>query len=506
MSVCLTKSLIKSWLSITSANKLSIRSTNVCLNTHRFVSLRPNSESTAEDQIIDVQKYREEHGIQCFGDSIPDPIHSFDCYKWPQMLDKRIQSLDLRTPTPIQSQSLPIIFSGRDLVAIANSGSGKTLCFVLPALMRTLSAGLDHWPKCLVLTPTRELTHQVERVVKQFRFVRSVCLYGGVSYEVQEMLLKRANPHIVIATPARMHSILEKGIAKLEFIDFIAVDEADLMLQMGMGSHFNDIMTALPQKRQTLMLSATWPPEVQHLADRFLKNYIHVSVSKTRSLESLTLNKNIQQLVKVCKESEKDEKLMEYMNEFIPTISGFLKTIIFVRHKRTADRLVRVLKRDSFPARALHSDKEQNERDFVIREFRKGSIPILVATEVASRGLDFKDVRLVLNYDFPSKMEDYIHRIGRTGRHKDKGTALTLFTAKNICHKESLIQLLTESGQQIDQNLRDLSEESDPPEATPSSTEDSGYESSGEYDSDSDNESKDWASDKSDDEKSKNKS
>ena len=233
--------------------------------------------------------------------------------------------------------------------------------------MRTLIAGVDRWPKCLILTPTRELTHQIERVVKQFQFVRSVCLYGGVSYEVQEMLLKKGNPHIVVATPSRLQTILEKRIATLENVDYIVVDEADLMLNLGFESTFRKIMESLPSRRQTLMFSATWPQSVQTIAEEFLNDYIRVMVSQNKSIESLTINTNIQQLVRICSESQKLNQLIEIINDLVPTISGYIKTIIFVRHKTTANKLVRVLKREGFPSRALHSDKSQNERDFVIR-------------------------------------------------------------------------------------------------------------------------------------------
>lgn len=230
-----------------------------------------------------------------------------------------------------------------------------------------MEAKLDIWPKCLVLTPTRELTHQIERVVKKFRFMRSVCLYGGVSYEIQEMLLKQSNPHIVIATPSRFQTILEKRIAILDNIDYVVIDEADLMLKMGFESSFRKIMDLLPKERQTVMFSATWPQTVQTIANEFLKNYIQITVSKTKSFESLTLNKNIKQLVRVCTEEEKVKTLIECINELVPTVSGFTKTIIFVRTKKTADKLVKVLKKEDFPSRALHSRKLQNERDFIIR-------------------------------------------------------------------------------------------------------------------------------------------
>ena len=233
--------------------------------------------------------------------------------------------------------------------------------------MKAMNTQLDNWPKCLIMTPTRELTHQIDKVVKMFRSVRSVCLYGGVSHEIQELLLKRANPHIVIATPDRLKIILERRVASLDNIDYVVVDEADRMLKMGYESAFRQVMELLPKNRQTLMFSATWPPTMQKIAEEFLKNYIHINIAQTKSMQSLTVNKNIDQTVRVCKESEKMEQFVEVINELVPTISGYIKTIVFVRQKKTADKLVKVLKKDNFPARALHSNKSQVERDYVIR-------------------------------------------------------------------------------------------------------------------------------------------
>ncbi|XP_054157627.1 uncharacterized protein LOC128955973 [Oppia nitens] len=454
-------------------------------------------------EIMDVEEYRRMNGIECFGNSVADPIKTFDTYRWHPNLYRRIKEIGYQTTTPIQAQSLPIVFDKRDIVGIASSGSGKTLSFVLPALMRCMTSKQDLWPRCLILTPSRELTHQIEKVIKSFRFVRSICLYGGVSYEVQEMLLNKANPHIVISTPSRLETIFQKGITKLDNVDYVVVDEADLMLKSGQQSSFAHIMNNLPKKRQTLMFSATWPPSVQKLAEQYLDNYIRVNVSQTQSLSSLTVNKNIEQIVKVVKESEKEDKLLEVMNELVPSVTGFIKTIIFVRSKRTANRLVKFLKKESFPARAFHSSKHQEERDYIIREFRKGVIPILVATDVASRGLDFINVKFVINYDFPSQMEDYIHRIGRTGRYKETGKALTFFTAKNIYHKSNLIELLKETKQTIDKNLIDLTEESEDniikDDNNNNNDKDSGYESSGEgndLDNDEDeSSSSEWTSD-----------
>jgi superfamily II DNA/RNA helicase len=233
--------------------------------------------------------------------------------------------------------------------------------------VRTLTSGLDYWPKCVILTPTRELTHQIEKVVKRFRFARSVCLYGGVSREIQSMILRDANPHIVIATPGRLEEVLKEKSAELKFVDYLVIDEADRMLSMGYETAFRYIMNSLPNKRQTLMFSATWPQNVQSIANEFLRDYIHVTVSQNSLNQSLTVNKNIQQIVHICNEEEKQIKLIECLNKYVPTVSGYTKTIIFVRKKRTADELTKLLKKEYLFSRALHSNKSQPERDFVIR-------------------------------------------------------------------------------------------------------------------------------------------
>jgi superfamily II DNA/RNA helicase len=217
------------------------------------------------------------------------------------------------------------------------------------------------------LTPTRELTHQIEKVVKRFRFARSVCLYGGVSREIQAMLLKDANPHIVIATPGRLEDVLKQKLAELKFVDYLVIDEADRMLSMGYETAFRNIMNLLPKKRQTLMFSATWPQNVQSIANEFLRDYIHVTVSQNSVNQSLTVNKNIEQIVKICDEEEKEIKLIECLNKYVPTVSGYTKTIIFVRKKRTADKLAKLLRKEYLYSRALHSNKSQPERDFIIR-------------------------------------------------------------------------------------------------------------------------------------------
>lgn len=316
---------------------------------------------------IDAQSYRIANNIKCFGNNIPEPIYSFAQHKWPPQIYSRLKELKFHTPTPVQAQTLPIIMQTRDLLGIARSGSGKTLCFVLPALACALNWGLSHWPTCLVLTPTRELTHQVEQVVKKFRFARSVCLYGGVSRNVQMMYIRDAKPHIIIATPGRLYDNLERAITHLNNIKYLVIDEADRMLEMSQDKPFEQIMKLLPQKRQTLMFSATWPDEIKHLADQYLKkDHCQVIVGSSSTL-SLTVNPNIKQIIDVCDGFDKPEKLLKCLEQYSLTPAGHNKTIIFVRSSEVADDLVRLLKKNDIFSRALHGKKNQDERNYVVR-------------------------------------------------------------------------------------------------------------------------------------------
>jgi len=254
---------------------------------------------------------------------------------------------------------------------------------------------------------------------------------------------------IVIATPGRLIDMLESGTTNLRRITYLVLDEADRMLDMGFEPQIRKIVGQIRPDRQTLMFSATWPKDVQKLANEFLKDTIQVNIGSM----DLTANHNIQQVVEVCSDFEKRSKLIKHLDQISAENA---KVLIFVGTKRVADDLTKYLRTDGWPALAIHGDKEQRERDWVLGEFKAGRSPILIATDVASRGLDVKDVGYVINYDFPNNCEDYIHRIGRTGRAGLKGTSYTYFTTENAKAARELINILREAKATVPPQLEEM--------------------------------------------------
>merc|ERR1712142_726496 len=257
---------------------------------------------------------------------------------------------------------------------------------------------------------------------------------------------------VVIATPGRLIDFLEMGKINLRRVTYLCLDEADRMLDMGFEPQIRKILEQIRPDRQVLMWSATWPKEVKQLAHDFLhKDYIHINIGAT----DLSANHNILQIVDVCQEYEEEQKLAKLLEEIGSDQSA--KMLIFTETKRKADELTRLMRRDGWPAMCIHGDKQQKERDWVLSEFRTGATMILVATDVAARGLDVDDVKFVINYDYPNNSEDYIHRIGRTGRKGNTGTSYTLFTPSNAPKARDLISVLTEAKQVVNPKLQELS-------------------------------------------------
>eukprot|EP00611_Tribonema_gayanum_P025751 TRINITY_DN595_c0_g1_i2.p1 TRINITY_DN595_c0_g1~~TRINITY_DN595_c0_g1_i2.p1 ORF type:complete len:278 (+),score=118.03 TRINITY_DN595_c0_g1_i2:1090-1923(+) len=254
---------------------------------------------------------------------------------------------------------------------------------------------------------------------------------------------------IVIATPGRLIDHLESGKTNLRRVTYLVLDEADRMLDMGFEPQIRKIVGQIRPDRQTLMWSATWPKEVQALARDFLTNYYQVTVG---SLD-LSANKDIRQYVEVLEDWDKYSKLLQYLREH----NDGGRVLIFVETKKGADQLVRSLRADGWPANAIHGDKTQDERDYALKEFREGRKNMLVATDVASRGIDVKDIRMVINFDFPNNLEDYIHRIGRTARAGAKGTSVAFFTSKNARCARDLAKILSESGNDVPPALAGMS-------------------------------------------------
>ncbi|KAK0223056.1 P-loop containing nucleoside triphosphate hydrolase protein [Armillaria fumosa] len=405
----------------------------------------------SEREIEDFRKTKE---IRVQGRGVPRPVTSFEEVGFPDYLMTSIRAQGFSSPTPIQCQAWPMALSGRDVVAIAQTGSGKTISFALPAMLHINAQPLlspGDGPIALVLAPTRELAVQIQQECTKFGSnsrIRNTAIYGGAPKGPQIRDLQRG-VEIVIATPGRLIDMLETNKTNLRRVTYLVMDEADRMLDMGFEPQIRKIVGQIRPDRQTLMFSATWPKDVQKLANDFLRDMIQVNIG---SME-LTANHNIQQIVEVCSDFEKRGKLERHLDKIS---SENAKVLIFVGTKRVADDITKYLREEGWPALAIHGDKEQRERDWVLGEFKAGRSPILIATDVASRGLDVKDVGYVINYDFPNNCEDYIHRIGRTGRAGMKGTSFTYFTTDNAKSARELVSILKEAKAVVPPQLEEM--------------------------------------------------
>jgi ATP-dependent RNA helicase DDX5/DBP2 len=381
---------------------------------------------------------------------------------------QEIAAAQFPSPSPIQGAAWPPAFAGRDVVGIAKTGSGKTLAFLAPAfrlIERSRgggrsgggggaggAGGAGGGPTALVLAPTRELAIQIRDEAVRFgrlSNILSVVCYGGAPRGGQLSELRR-RPQLVVATPGRLNDFLEFNQIQLDRVIFFVMDEADRMLDMGFEPQIRKIVAKLPSERQTLFFTATWPQAVRRLASSFLREPVHVTVGN--SGETLSTNRDVTQLVEVLPSAEaRDGALIGH----ITRMPVGAKVLIFCSTKRSCEGLSRALGRQ-IGCSAIHGDKEQFEREATLRAFRSGESPILVATDVAARGLDIKDIRLVVNYDFPPSIEDYVHRIGRTGRAGQRGLAVTLMSPSDKKHANALMKLLIEAEQLVPQELRDL--------------------------------------------------
>ncbi len=328
---------------------------------------------------------------------------------------KGIAEAGFIVPSPVQVGSIPHILDGRDILAQAHTGTGKTAAFGLP-VMSMMKPG----DKLLVLTPTRELAMQIsDELFRLGRFagIKTAAICGGQSYSRQKSLIA-SGAQVVAATPGRFLDLISSG--QIDFQPrFVVLDEADEMLDMGFFEDIQSILGYLPKKRQTMLFSATIPKMVEKLAESFLHNPIRINTKNTRS----ATNEDINEVYFVVEEYERDNALIRLIDYYDP-----VKAIIFTRTKKDADRVSMALVAKGYPAKGLHGDLSQPQREDVIKSFRKGEISLLAATDVAARGLDIADVSHVLNYQMPFDPESYVHRVGRTGRAGNKGMAITIVT------------------------------------------------------------------------------
>lgn len=410
-----------------------------------FYTEHPNVTARSQEEI---EAFQKEKQVRVKGKNLLRPIFNFEEANFPDYCMEVIKQQGWEKPTAIQGNGWPVALSGRDLVGIAQTGSGKTLSFILPAMVHISNQPpLSFGEGCiaLVLVPTRELAQQVAKVAELFcapSGIKFACLYGG-SPKGPQLVDLNQGAQLVIATPGRLNDFLDSFQTTLIRTTFLVLDEADRMLDMGFEPQIKKIMDQLRTDKQTLMWSATWPREVQNLGESHLTDYVEINVGAL----TLSANHNIVQDVQVCLEDEKPHKLNRLLTDL--TKDKNLKCLIFVETKRKVDLLTSRLNREGFPAQAIHGDKCQEDREWVLQEFKEGKCPILIATDVASRGLHVEDVTVVVNYDYPTCSEDYIHRIGRTGRASNKGTAYTFFTPLNRNKARDLIDVLREAKQNI---------------------------------------------------------
>lgn len=323
---------------------------------------------------------------------------------------------EIVTPTPVQEQAIPIALSGRDLIAVAQTGTGKTLAFSLPALTRLAAEHVTR-NSILVLTPTRELAVQVQRVMEQLAktlHMHSVAVYGGVGMEKQTQDLRKGR-EIIVATPGRLLDHLGRGNVAFQHLRILILDEADRMLDMGFLPDIRRILRQLPRERQTMMFSATFPDEIARLTAEMMNNPERISVGPVaRPVDS------VRQLIYPVRPEDKTRLLLKILEE-----QKISSAVIFLRTKDRTERVGHMLHKRGFNAAAIHGDRSQRQREQALEGFRKGKYSILVATDVAARGLDIEGITHVINYDIPPTAEDYIHRIGRTARAQAEGDAIT---------------------------------------------------------------------------------
>ncbi|GMM39697.1 hypothetical protein FOG51_00127 [Hanseniaspora uvarum] len=398
------------------------------------------------------------------GEDVPDQITEFTTPPINELLMENIKLARFTKPTPVQKHSIPIIAAKRDLMACAQTGSGKTGGFLFPVLSECFDNGPQPtppspntytkpvYPTALVLAPTRELVSQIYDEANKFCYrswVKPCVIYGGASASDQIRNLKKGCD-LLVAAPGRLIDMIERGIVKLNNIKYLVLDEADRMLDMGFEPQIRKIVdeSGMPDSfnRQTLMFSATFPTEIQQLAHDFLNNYIFCTIGRVGST-----SENITQSVILVDEDTKSEALMDVLEANKEEM-----TLIFVQTKRLADGLTNYLISCGFSATAIHGDRSQIERERALSSFRKGSAKILVATSVAARGLDIPNVKLVINYDLPPDIDDYVHRIGRTGRAGNTGSAVSLFSSANQKLAADLVALLEEANQEVPGFLYDF--------------------------------------------------
>ena len=392
--------------------------------------------------------------VETSGREVPEPVEEFTEELLGPALLRNVDLAKFSRPTPVQKYSIPMGAAGRDIMACAQTGSGKTGGFLFPTIMSLLEKGARappggapsrlQFPSAVILSPTRELTTQIYDEARRFCYrtgIRPVVVYGGQPFGEQAREVSKGCD-LLVATPGRLIDFLDRGRIALDCVQFLVLDEADRMLDMGFEPQIRRIVQdqGMPvDTRQTFMFSATFPNEIQQMATDFMRDYIFLAVGRVGGAAQ-----DITQVVELVEDRDKPMQLMRHLN----TVTEGL-IVVFVERKASADQLEWELTREGYPATSIHGDRDQWQREEALKSFKDGRTPILVATDVAARGLDINNVGHVFNFDMPNNIDDYVHRIGRTGRAGNTGKAVSFVNARNSAIVGGLIDLLQEAEQEV---------------------------------------------------------
>ncbi|KAI9082594.1 hypothetical protein K1719_035463 [Acacia pycnantha] len=416
-----------------------------------FYEEKPSISGMSEQ---DVAEYRKSLAIRISGFDVPKPIKTFEDCGFPPQLMNAIKKQGYEKPTSIQCQALPVVLSGSDIIGIAKTGSGKTAAFVLPMIVHIMDQPelqKEEGPIGVICAPTRELAHQIYLEAKKFAKpygLRVSAVYGGMSKLDQFKELK-AGCEIVVATPGRLIDMLKMKAVTMMRATYLVLDEADRMFDLGFEPQVRSIVGQIRPDRQTSLFSATMPRKVEKLAREILSDPVRVTVGEVGMA-----NEDITQVVQVI---SSDTEKMPWLLEKLPGMIDEGDVLVFASKKATVDEIESQLSQRSFKVGALHGDKDQASRMDILQKFKSGSYHVLIATDVAARGLDIKSIKSVVNFDIAKDMDMHVHRIGRTGRAGDKdGVAYTLITQKEARFAGELVNSLIAAGQNVSTELMDL--------------------------------------------------
>eukprot|EP00929_Paragymnodinium_shiwhaense_P029775 TRINITY_DN169_c1_g1_i1.p1 TRINITY_DN169_c1_g1~~TRINITY_DN169_c1_g1_i1.p1 ORF type:complete len:764 (-),score=188.09 TRINITY_DN169_c1_g1_i1:152-2443(-) len=390
---------------------------------------------------------------------------SFDDCPFPPGIQNAIKEAGFPSPSQIQQYCWPLSMAGKDVIGVAATGSGKTLGFLLPAFTTILEKQLSQGdPHLLVMAPTRELAVQIQEESDKFAKkagLVTLCCYGGAPKGPQADQIKRG-VHGIIGTPGRLNDFVEGRQLNMGRICKLVLDEADRMLDMGFEPQIRKVLAEVPRSRQTMMFTATWPPSVRRLANEFMSGPWTVTIGNRDELKG---NQDITQIIQTCEGRDKDRYLMQFLKQAGVSDRGNVdaKGLVFASTKKMCDNLCQKIERNGIPCHAVHGDKKQNERENALKALKEGRSKLLVCTDVAARGLDIKGVTLVIQYDPAGQIEDYVHRIGRTGRAGQKGVAITLICERDTHALKGILGVMSRTNQAMVPEIEEMSKNAPPP-------------------------------------------